>query len=568
MTGTLAPLVKHREYSEPEKVVLNHFFTNTDKNIYCPTEHMPSPVWTFLVGQYSRTPVSMRERFIDIFDMMKSRSEKGDWPKNETVTVEQAADAIGAGKHVPLSFFFKTAENFLAKWGVQYGHNSLKDADIVRVAIEGVTQTATNFIEMPDPELGAYQEKSTRYIPFSKDDVVIPPRLANSHFGQRIKALNDQRMETYERWTPIFRQWLAENVVLRKDHKTDAAHNGTLTARTFDTMRYFLPLGLTTSLGATWPTRVAEIHLSQMLSHPTEEMQLIGKSILEEGVKITPGLLRHVKPNEYFGETTASMSELTRSIIDAQPTKYHRGDSTLKHATLVHATPGLEDLLITGMLYEFTANRSFAELQGTIKGFSDAQKDAIFDEYLRRRGPHDLMMRGVKLGQFTFDYFIDHGAARDVKRQRVGTMLHQRIGADEGYSYPEFMEHEPDLAQLKADYEKLMETTSELYREVDRDFPNDSCYIPSMGHLGRWLHEHHARQGSYEIELRTPSAGHFSYRRLYQEEFREIEKIAPRFAKYIRAVMGQTSSGRAEAEERAAAKAAKALEEDRKRAAQ
>ncbi|MBI4151096.1 FAD-dependent thymidylate synthase [Candidatus Woesearchaeota archaeon] len=568
MTGTLAPLVKHRTFSEPEKIVLDHFFTNTDKNIYCPTDKMPFPVWTFLVGQYSRTPVSMRERFLNVFDEMKKKVEKGDWPKNELVTVEQAADVIASSKDMQLDYFFKTAEQFLAKWGVKFGHNSLKDADMLRVAIEGVTQTATNFIEMPDPELGAYQEKSTRYIPFSRDDVVIPPRLQASRFGARTKALNDARMVAYERGTPFVRKWLEENIVLAANFKDKGAFTGTLTAKTFDMMRYFLPLGLTTSLGATWPTRVAETHLSQMMSHPTEELQMLGKHIWEEGVKITPGLLKHVKPNDYFGQTTAAMGGLTDRLLPATPTVYHRGDSGLKHATLLHATPGLEDLLITGMLYEFTKNQSFEAISQAVKGFTDAQKDEVFREYLSRRGDHDLMMRGTKLGQFLFEYCIDHGAARDVKRQRVGTMLHQRIGADEGYSYPEFLEHETELAPLKAEYEQLMEETSRLYNEVYQEFPEDACYIPSMGHLGRWLYEHHSRQGSYVVELRTPDAGHFSYRRLFQEEFLEIEKVAPRFAKYIRAVMTKTSSGRQDAEERATAKERRALDEDRKRAAQ
>ncbi|MBS3148289.1 FAD-dependent thymidylate synthase [Candidatus Woesearchaeota archaeon] len=563
-TGTLVPMQGRREYTEPEQVVLNHFFTNTDRNVYCPTGNMPFPVWAHLVGQYSRSDLTMRERFLEVFDSMKKKVEKKEWPAEKMVTVEQAADAIQQSKLAVLDYFFTVSEDFLSKWGVKFGHKSLKDADKLRVAMEGVSQVATNFIQMPDPELGDYQEKSTRYVPFNDIAVIIPPRLQSSRFGASIAANNDELMSAYKRWEPVVRGWLEANVLDRSKFKGQVAYKQTLNAATFDIMRYFLPMGSTTAMGATWPTRTAESHVSQMLSHELEEVRVIGSAILEEGIKVTPGLLKHVQQNDYFSNATQGLFNLASFALRAPETEYHRGDRAVQRVKLIEHTPGLEDLLLTGIFYEFGNGISFEGIRSQVSGFTSEQKDEVFKTYLEKRGEHDLMLRGTKLGRFLFEFVMDNGAWRDVKRQRVGTQLKQEITADLGFAYPEFVEDAKGLEEIKKDYERLMEQTSALHREVRNEFPHDACYIPAMGHLGRSIYEFHPRQAQYVIELRTPEPGHTSYKTLFRDVYREIERVLPRFAKYIRPVMADSSMGRQKAEERAEEKQKRQLDEDKR----
>jgi hypothetical protein len=70
-TGTLSRLINEREYSVSEKTVLEYFFTNIDKNVYCARDTLPSQVWAFLMGQYSRSHLSLRDRFLKIFEDQK-----------------------------------------------------------------------------------------------------------------------------------------------------------------------------------------------------------------------------------------------------------------------------------------------------------------------------------------------------------------------------------------------------------------------------------------------------------------------------------------------------------------
>ena len=64
----MASLLNKRKYSDNEKVVLLHFFTNIDKNIYCAKNTLSYQLWSFLVGQYSRSSLSMRDRFLKLFE--------------------------------------------------------------------------------------------------------------------------------------------------------------------------------------------------------------------------------------------------------------------------------------------------------------------------------------------------------------------------------------------------------------------------------------------------------------------------------------------------------------------
>ncbi|MDP5038950.1 MAG: hypothetical protein NWP80_00710, partial [Candidatus Gracilibacteria bacterium] len=93
-TGTFAPLLNAREYNQNEKIVLEYFFTNTDKNIYCAKNALSNQLWAFLVGQYSRSQLSMRDRFLQLFEDSKNALEKGIITKEEFLSLDELAVSI------------------------------------------------------------------------------------------------------------------------------------------------------------------------------------------------------------------------------------------------------------------------------------------------------------------------------------------------------------------------------------------------------------------------------------------------------------------------------------------
>lgn len=112
-TGTLAPLVNKREYTEDETTVLEYFFTNVDKNVYCATDNMSSQLWAFLVGQYSRTELSMRDRFLNLFKDAQKAFETGKITEDEYISLEALAKDIRENEGVKTQYFNDKASDFL-----------------------------------------------------------------------------------------------------------------------------------------------------------------------------------------------------------------------------------------------------------------------------------------------------------------------------------------------------------------------------------------------------------------------------------------------------------------------
>lgn len=164
--------------------------------------------------------------------------------------------------------------------------------------------------------MGNFQEKSTRYIHFGKESLLFSDQVKNSKYGKEIVDVCNRLIETDETFTPIIKQVLIDNGVLkREDFTSERVFDNTLSAKVFDIMRYVLPVNVCTSLGASFATRTLEVHLSYMLSHPLEEIRILAKSMHEEALKLSPGLLKHVEENAYEVARRKKVDEEVAKLI-------------------------------------------------------------------------------------------------------------------------------------------------------------------------------------------------------------------------------------------------------------
>ena len=95
-TKTFGTTLETREFTDDEKIVLLHFFTNIDKNVYAATDAMPNSLWALLEGGYSRAQESMRMRFLKIFSDMQKDLDKGKITQDEIITIEDFAKKINS----------------------------------------------------------------------------------------------------------------------------------------------------------------------------------------------------------------------------------------------------------------------------------------------------------------------------------------------------------------------------------------------------------------------------------------------------------------------------------------
>ena len=556
-TGTFGRVLEEREFTEDEKAVLLHFFTNIDKNIYAATDSMPNSLWALLEGGYSRSQLSMRMRFLTIFDEMLEEFKAGKLSKEEIVTVKDFADKLRSGGSLNLSFFLGRAEQFMRKWAVQYGHDSLKDSDVVRFAIENITQFATAPVE--EARLGAYQEKSTRYVNISNEFLVVPADL--KEFENEIREWNRLLISNYDESKSIVGGFVAKRLN-RAEFKSDVAFERTVNAKTFDIVRYFLPATSLTSLGVVWPTREAERHISRLMSDPREEVRSIGRALLEEGKKVSPGLLSHVVVNEYQQKRTSAVCEIHKSVkLNRHPPGAGRSSDAVK---LISISPNIEANIAAAILFEHSHHvHSYGDyLQHCLRDSSFTEH--VLKHYLETRGKFDAVPISTEVGNILFEVTVDLGAYRDIKRHRRNLFLCAPFTALNGFEYPEYVSDEPELDEIKKRIDFCAQKTAVLHEKIKAKYPQLASYVVMFANKQKMLWQMDPRQLAYVVELRTTPAGHYSYRTICQEMFKLVVPHLPILSKYIRVDMSRGEEGRKKQEERTVEKLA-ALGADVKR---
>lgn len=554
-TWSLAPLSNQREYSENEKIVLEYFFTNVDKNIYCATNNLSSQLWAFLVWQYSRTHLSLRDRFLQLFEDSKIALEKWQISQDEYISLDQLANSIQQNKKFDMSFFENKASDFLKKWWVDYGHNSLKDADRIRFAIEWISQVFTKIIESPFPALWDFQEKSTRYIHFGKESLIIPQEVYESSYKDEILQYNNDLMDLYLKYVPLVQERIEKYWLLKEsDFSSRGVFERTLAAKSFDICRYLLPSSVATSLWATFSTRVLEMHLTHMYSHPISEVRMIAQSMHQEALKLSPWLLRHVWENEFKIKSRQKLSDFIDNFVwNNDESQVFNWIDNSKRVTIV-SSADLDREVLASILFSNSRKYGFSYIKclELVDSMSLEQKETLMASALADRWQHDRMPRSLQHRTIMVEFLVDFGAYRDIQRHRATKQLWQWVSSIHWYDYPEYLELEW-FEDLKEDYDIIMQKWVVLWRKIVKENPYLLEYSCALWHLLRTTFEMDPGQLAYVIELRTTPWWHHSYRRLFIELYNRLQEIAPIFSKYIR-VWDDISGSRKLQEERSEVK--------------
>jgi len=521
-------------YTTAQEVFLRHFFTSTDSDVYCATDAMPMALWAFLEGGYSRSQLSMRDRFLKIFEEIQEKDE-------DAPSIEELADAVAKSRLPVLEGALRKASDFMSKWAVEYGHNSLKDSSVDRFALENVSQRAAKLLE--HSQLGAFQEKSTRYLDFSGDTLVYPDDLLSSAYGEESRWSGRQTMVAYLQLLDLLKTHF-EVHLLRREFKTEAAWKRTAHARAFDVARYLLPCSVRTSLGATLPTRETERHISALLASPHGEVRNVAEKMRDQAVKLNPGLLKHVKPNPYLERTTGDLARLADTLDWSGSV-----DASEPSVELSWISPDIQLLALASAL---SATERFQLPTSVLRdrlsaGGSDLAR-RVADAALASRGPHDEWPKEFAVGQIGFDLVLDFGAWRDLQRHRVGLQLRARPAAVLGYSIPEELQH-PELVEALDIYRRAMDRAGEFHARVARERPFDAEYLACLGHHCAWTCAMDLRQWAYLVELRSGPSGHTSYRRVAHRMARAVAPHVPDLWKHVRVDWSGETDRRA-AEER------------------
>ncbi|GIW06052.1 MAG: hypothetical protein KatS3mg060_0857 [Dehalococcoidia bacterium] len=362
------------------------------------------------------------------------------------------------------------AERFLETFYFQYGHRSIADLAHLFFAVEDISILAA--IILVDEPLWDGQERSTRYQDFSRTGYIVPPGLEGPD-AERFRAVADRLFADYRSLTGELLTVLTA-AVPRPDDLDEGQYRRTLRARAFDVARGLLPLATATSVGQVVSARVLERQIARLLANEYDEVRQIGEELraacqrpaeaplldalrarvdalaatdgVSESVRaaldevrawltpvaVAPTLVKYTSPDRYPPHTHEELTGLARRELNGLVP-----DMTTRVALADEETP-LDEVVTTALFSADQYGRSYRQVQGLVRSWSDDRKRAVLDLTMRCRGRHDDLLRLHRSGYAVkFDLLIDLGAYRDLHRHRRCVQILQPLSPLYGIDSPE-----------------------------------------------------------------------------------------------------------------------------------
>ena len=526
-----------RPYTPAERDLLARHFSQVDARPHADVflvRNLPPEVAATLNGVYSRSPASMRDNFLD-------RLKKGLEVAGRDLD-SMIASNPKPGSDLLSELMADRSGQFLKTYAIDHGHNSLREGSIVHLAVERVSQLVTRFIQRE--RRCSFEESSTRYISFAAEDHWRDPDVVAS--GGAALAAYDEILRSsfalYQELSSGLVEHLKQTRPLQPGEK-EAPWLRTLKAEAFDAARYLLTPAIQTKWGIVADARTLSDIVTELLSHPLAEFRLVGERIRDEARRELPTLLAHARPNEFL----RAQYDALPLLADELGARRAGGEPSEPRTDLVAWDHRLDTRLLASLVYE-SDDRPLGVIESAVEGLSTQQRAELLDRYLAQRGARDALPFGFEgAAPFEFETLVDFGAYRDIGRHRKGMQQQQRLTTAHGYAVP------PLITEFGAEarYRAVLDHVAELWPQVAAVSPYGAGYVVPFAFLQRVRLVFDPRQVGYFVELRSGPEGHFAYRKVALDMQAHIERVAPLFARYVRAQKGDAFLGRMQAEQTA-----------------
>jgi hypothetical protein len=210
---------------------------------------------------------------------------------------------------------------------------------------------------------------------------------------------------------------------------------------------------------------------------------------------------------------------------------------------LVEYTESLEVELAATLLYS-ASHHPYRQIRDLVAGLPEARVVEIIELGLRHRGKHDEALRAFHAGvALRFDILMDIGGFRDLHRHRRCTQIIQSFTTQHGYETPACGDLGPEVnilaeAGVLADFQLAIEAahaaSARIASSQAPEAAQSALYLLPLATRIRSLFKMDFAEAQYIIELRSGSAGHFSYRRVAWEMLLALKRQHPALAKHIR----------------------------------
>ncbi len=452
-------------------------------------------------------------------------------PEIKAVTFAKCSRSPKSFKEIAKGLTEEKSSKFNEKWVVGYGHGSVAEHATISIAIENVSLLAIEAIQ--SSRLASYTEKSSRYQVYDEDRVYYPKEFKKQKTIEKLfKNTVKTQFQLYKKSIkPV--QKVIHQLYPKQKGESEKMHELRVRSHWIDVCRYLLPNAVFANLGMTANARTYEHALTKWFSNPLPEVRSIAKKLKPVALSVTPTLVKYADPNDYLIRTSQELPKTVKTTLGSE--KKYLGRE--KIVELVDYDKDVEKKVLAGILYHYS-NIPFKKAYQKAKRLNLKEQEKLFDKALKGLKSHDKPLRELELPYFTFDVLIDQGAYYDLKRNRILTLVTQKITTGHGYFIPTAMV----LAGLEEEYKEVMKKTDQAFKTIAKKFPNEAQYIATKAHARRFLMKMNLRELYYFCYYRGANpGGHISYRYVGTKIYEMIQKKFPLLMKYVPYIFEQNS---------------------------
>jgi thymidylate synthase ThyX len=363
---------------------------------------------------------------------------------------------------------------FMESYYVGYNHKSIGDCGTTTIFLEGVSMHVAKAIQ--DWRLYNGQETSTRYIDMAKQPIVDPVGTPES-LAILLKWMNFYRANQTTVEAHLRKRYP------KNDGEDEKVYDKAIKARVFDTLRGFLPAGVSTQLSWHTNLRQAYDHLALLEHHPLLEVRQVANGIHQMLKEKYPESFSH----KIYDEQEAYREKMVKSYAYYLKKDYD-GDFRLSH---------------TIRWQELLAEYAPAVLERPQK----TELPVFLDEF----------------GWITSDFLLDFGSFRDAQRHRPGVcripLLTTQFGFQEWY-----------LAELpgevRVEAERLIVEQVEAIEKLEAS-PEVKQYYCAMGFNVSCHTAYGLPAQVYIIDLRSGRLIHPTYRKIVHKMYHAMHEALP-----------------------------------------
>ena len=456
----------------------------------------------------------------------------------------------------------KNAQEKLAAIFRNYGHASVADMSQLFAYIENIPMIyeAKFFYET---SLGGGQARSTRYQDFNNPNFVSldqfvgikeSPELAKesiikdligedkfSELNEDFFNLQKYSLEKYNHWVKILTDRFIEVYGVNRDSKKEM---GALTARVFDTARYFLLSGLTNRTSLAWITSAREWAriISMLKSCKDINLNYLGEQLealfapdqdFAESIGYlpeAPDLIRYTQRDETTSNNLQKLQDYLSDINFSEKAEFR---TQFKYREI---KVKLFDESYSGSLKAIAQNiqtlyPNIKEkwLFSWLKHLDKKQKQELSHIIFSDFDHHKQMGNQFRTNVHSYLLTCSIAEARDLNRHRAWGRFIPVLSTEEnlmsvffdGYTLPLYLSDNPELSQEKTDFEEdLLGYYTLLRKFLDKIKNQTGIYknvfwevLPFAHIMKMWLHGS-PKEISYMTKLRVRPGGHINYRTL------------------------------------------------------